>query len=104
NKEVRSRTHPANVVSVSFSVDKTKVATAAADSLVRVWDVATQQELQSFPHAGGAVKGVVVHTNNTNVVAGGADKTVTVHAIGAAPPLPRRPPRPPPARRPPRPP
>jgi WD40 repeat protein len=84
NKEVLSLTHPADVVSVSFSVDKTKVATAAADSLVRVWDVATQQELQSFPHAGGAVKGVVVHTNNTNVVAGGADKTVTVHAIGAA--------------------
>jgi WD40 repeat protein len=82
NKEVLTLTHPADVVGLSFSADKTKIATAS-ESLVRVWDVATQQELQSFPHA-GAVKSVVFHTNNTTVVAGGADKTASVHTIGAA--------------------
>src|SRR5207302_1761894 len=54
-KELLTLTHPANVTSLSFSVDKAKVVTGSDDNLVRVWDVATGKELESFTR-GGAVR------------------------------------------------
>jgi WD40 repeat protein len=80
-KDVLTLTHPAAVSGLSFSADKTRLATSAADSWTRVWDLANGQEIQAFPH-GGPVRGVAFHpTNNNLLVAGGADKTVYVHTI-----------------------
>jgi WD40 repeat protein len=79
-KELLTLTHPAAVASLSFSVDKTKIATGAADNLVRVWDAATGKELQFFSH-GGPVRSVVFQPNNTSVVAGSTDKTTAIHSL-----------------------
>src|SRR5262249_16448547 len=38
-KELLTLAHPADVTSLSFSVDKAKIVTGAADNLARVWDV-----------------------------------------------------------------
>src|SRR5205823_1164547 len=67
---------------LSFSVDKTKIVTGAADNLARIWDVATGKELESFTHA-GPVRSVIFHNNNTAIVTGSAVKTVTVHTVSA---------------------
>ncbi len=56
---------------------------ACADGLVHVWDAATGQEIQSFPHA-GAVQVVAFLPNAPAVVAGGADKTATVETLSWA--------------------
>jgi WD40 repeat protein len=81
-KEVLTLSHPADVKSLSFSPDKTKIVTGASDNLARVWDVASGKELQAFAHA-GPVEAVVFHNNNTTIVSGSADKIVAVHPISA---------------------
>jgi WD40 repeat protein len=81
-KEVLTLTHPAPVKSLSFSVDKTKIVTGAADNLARVWDVASGKELQAFQHA-GPVDAVIFHPNNTMIVSGSADKTAAIHPLSA---------------------
>jgi WD40 repeat protein len=81
-KEVLTLTHPAPVKSLSFSVDKVKIATGAADNLARVWDVATGKELQSFAHA-GPVEAVVFHNNSATIISGSADKTAAIHSLSA---------------------
>ena len=82
-KEVTTLTHPAEVAALSFSGDKSKIATAAADGLSRIWDAATGQELQAYPHA-GAVRAVVYHPSASVIVSGGADKTATVETLNFA--------------------
>jgi WD40 repeat protein len=81
-KEVLTLTHPAAVKSLSFSVDKAKIVTGAADNLARVWDVASGKELQSFAHA-GPVEAVAFHNNNTSIISGSADKTAAIHTLSA---------------------
>ncbi len=80
-KELATLESPAEVKSLSFNGDKTRLASAGADGNVRVWDVVAKTELVFFPHAGGAVEAVAFHPNNTNVIAGGADKTALIHTI-----------------------
>src|SRR5262249_16898656 len=82
NKELLTLAHPADVASLSFSVDKTKIVTGAADNLARVWDVASGKELQWFAHA-GPVRSVVFHPTNTTILSGSNDKTVAVNTISA---------------------
>ncbi|HEV2947979.1 MAG TPA: hypothetical protein VGX70_11410 [Gemmataceae bacterium] len=81
-KEVISLPHPAAVTSLSFSPDKTKLGTGAADNLTRVWDLASGKELQAFRHA-GPVSSVVFHNDNKTVISGGADKVVSVDTVSA---------------------
>jgi WD40 repeat protein len=72
-------THPAAVTGLSFSADRTRLATSATDGWTRVWDTANGHEIQSFRHS-NAVHTVAFHPrNNAVLVAGGADKTVHVH-------------------------
>src|SRR5262249_26386292 len=47
-KELATLPHPADVLSLSFSVDKLKVVTGAADNQSRMWDLASSKPLQSF--------------------------------------------------------
>src|SRR5262249_44771603 len=81
-KEILTLSHPAPVKALSFSADKTKIVTGAADNLARVWDVASGKELQAFSHT-GPVEAVAFHNNNTTVVTGSADKTVGIHTVSA---------------------
>ena len=76
-KEILNLVHPAEVAALSFSVDKTRIATAAADKQTRLWEVATAKELQFFPQT-AAVLTVLYHPNNTAILSGGANKLVTI--------------------------
>ncbi len=80
-KEVLILTHPAAVLTLSFSPDKTKIATGADDGWARVWDVATGKVLQAYPLA-GPVHAVVFHNNNNTVISG-SPKTVGFHPLSA---------------------
>src|SRR5262249_38618976 len=77
-KEVLNLPHPADVNALSFSVDKTRIATGAADRQTRLWDVATRKELQFFPCA-DPVRAVALHPNNKDLVTA-AGKAVTAEA------------------------
>ncbi len=83
-KEVRKLEHPAEVATLSFSADGTRLATGTADNQVRVWELATGLELQAFFHA-GPVRAVAFHPqNNALVVSSSADKTVALHTMTVA--------------------
>jgi WD40 repeat protein len=78
-KEVRKLEHPAEVASLSFSADGTRLATAAADNAARLWELATGFQLQAFLHT-GPVRAVACHPgNNALLISGSADKTVALH-------------------------
>lgn len=80
-KDLRTLDGPADVKSLSYNADKTRLATAGADGMTRVFDLVTNKELVFFPHA-GPVETVLFHTTPTTLVAGGADKSATIHTIG----------------------
>ena len=61
-KETATLRHPAEVASLWFSPDKTKIATAAADGFARVWDAATGKELESFPQTGAVAPSSIIRT------------------------------------------
>jgi WD40 repeat protein len=83
-KEVLSIEQPEAGGSLSFSSDRTRIAVGGSDGRARVWDVATKKEAQAFLHA-GAVAGVAFHPfTNTQLVTGGADKSVGVHTLTVA--------------------
>src|SRR5205085_2636768 len=79
-KEGTTLTLPTAAASLSFSTDKTKLATTGADGWARVWDVATGRELESYPQ-GAPQRSVVYLPNNSGIITGGNDKTATFHPI-----------------------
>jgi WD40 repeat protein len=82
-KPVLSLEQPTPAVGVSFSADRTRIATGGEDGRARVWDVATKKELQGFLHD-GAVAGVAYHPTTPNMlITGSADKTVGIHTVTA---------------------
>jgi WD40 repeat protein len=80
-KELQTLAHPAAVIALAFSPDRTRLATGTTDNLARVWDLATGKELQAFSH-GAAIHGVAFHPGKpTIVITASADKTAAVHTI-----------------------
>jgi WD40 repeat protein len=79
-KETGKFTQPADVLSVSFNADKTRLLLGRADNVAVLVDVATGIVLQAFGH-GGAVRGVFHHPTQPQVVTASADKTVLVHPV-----------------------
>src|SRR5262249_42027091 len=69
-KQLFTLAHPAEVLSLSFNLDKTRIATGAADKLARVWDLATGKELQFFPQE-DAVAAVVFDAKSTGIISAG---------------------------------
>jgi WD40 repeat protein len=82
-KDVASLTCPAEVLSVSFSADKARVAVGLADNHAQVLDLATGQLVQFFG-LGGPVKAVAYHPGNASIITGSADKSVTVQTLALA--------------------
>ena len=70
--------HPQAIRSVTVSADSTRVATACADGLVRVFDIATGVLLESFrEHAPGtAVQSVRYVNDSATLISTGDDKTL----------------------------
>ena len=80
-KEVGKLTQTADVLSLSFNADKTRLLVGRADSLAVLVEVATGVVVQSFIHA-GAVRGVVAHPTTAAVITASADKSVIVSPVG----------------------
>jgi WD40 repeat protein len=72
-KEAASLHHPADVLSLSFSPDGTRIATGAADKQTRIWDAASGVELQFF--AQDDAVDAVIYAPANNLVISAAGKT-----------------------------
>jgi WD40 repeat protein len=82
-KELPSLTSPADVLSLSFNFDKTRLATGGADKITRVWDLASGQELQFFAQT-DPVRVVAFHNTNTAVLSAAGNKQVAIDTITGA--------------------
>jgi WD40 repeat protein len=87
NKELVTLPHAADVLSLSFSTDNTRIATGAADKQTRLWDLATGKELQFFAQE-DTVDAVVHLPNNVILSAGGkvtrVETAMALRSIAAA--------------------
>jgi WD40 repeat protein len=74
----------ASVGRVAFSPDGSRLATAGADKVVRVWAVATGKELAGLPSS-DRVSAVAFSPDGKSVAAGSRDGSIRVWAAPAAP-------------------
>jgi WD40 repeat protein len=70
--------HSAGVTSVAFSPDGRLVATAGYDSLVKLWDAETGQELYSFAGHPKGTGGVAFSPDGRRLLTGGGDSPARV--------------------------
>ena len=68
----------ADIFSVAFSPDGTRIVSGGKDSSVRVWDASTGAELNVLNGHCGAVGSVAFSTDGTRVISGSADSSVRV--------------------------
>ncbi|QJW99716.1 WD40 repeat domain-containing protein [Frigoriglobus tundricola] len=79
-KEVGKLSQPAEVLSLSFSADKTRILVGRADNSAVLMDFATGRVFQAFPHS-AAVRGALVHPSTPAVITASADKTVVISPV-----------------------
>jgi WD40 repeat protein len=72
------RGHQGTVLSMAFSRDDTKVATACEDEKIRIWSVPGWQLLKTLEGHHGPVHWAEFSPDGTQVVSGGEDRTVRV--------------------------
>lgn len=72
------RAHEDMVFDLEFSRDGQRLVTAGGDKLIKVWEVASRQELARLEGHAAQVLAVAFNTNATQVVSGGADKQLFV--------------------------
>lgn len=75
--------HPSPVLGVDFGGDATRLATSGEDGTVRVWDLATRQELQRFEITTDPVSAVALADDNRTLLAGGAGPLGHVKTVSA---------------------
>jgi WD40 repeat protein len=79
-KDSGKLTQAADVLSLSFNADKTRLLIGRADNVAVLVDVKDGTVVQSFPHT-GAVKGVLAHPSTPAVITASADKSVVIAPI-----------------------
>ena len=72
------RGHQGTVLSMAFSRDDTKVATACEDEKIRIWSIPGWQLLRTLEGHHGPVHWAEFSPDGTQVVSGGEDRTVRV--------------------------
>ncbi|MCI0640909.1 MAG: WD40 repeat domain-containing protein [Gemmataceae bacterium] len=81
-KEILNLNHAADVLSLSFSVDKTKIVTGSADKITRVFEFPSGRELQFFPQDDAVAHLAFMPQNNAVVSAAG--KTLRLDTLAIA--------------------
>ena len=79
-KESGKFTQPADVLSLSFNADKTRLLIGRSDNLAVLIEVATGNAFQAFPHT-AAVRGVLAHPSLPAVITASADKSVVISPV-----------------------
>jgi WD40 repeat protein len=64
------------VWAVAFSPDGQTLASGTDDKAIRLWDVASGQELQSLGGNGGSVNGIAFSPDGRILASGSADETI----------------------------
>src|SRR6266516_1532223 len=67
------RAHGDTIFDMEFSRDGTQLVTAGSDKLIKVWELASKQELTRLVGHTAQVLSVAINPNATQVVTGGAD-------------------------------
>ncbi|KAJ7260958.1 WD40-repeat-containing domain protein [Mycena haematopus] len=70
--------HEYEVQSVAFSPDGSRIASGSSDHTVKVWNVATGEEQQTFSGHSGRVQPVAFSPDGSRIASGSWDKTVKV--------------------------
>ncbi|MGE3808166.1 MAG: WD40 repeat domain-containing protein, partial [Gemmataceae bacterium] len=68
--------HPARIVALAFSSDGTLLATASADQMLKVWEVATAKEAHVLDGHQDQVNGLAFVPGTHHLVSGSADRTL----------------------------
>jgi WD40 repeat protein len=76
--ELTLRGHTADVSSVVFSPDGSRLASASSDTTVKIWDTATGEELQTLEGHTFAVYSVAFSPDGRRLASCSPDKTVKV--------------------------
>jgi WD40 repeat protein len=76
-------THGNHVYSVSFSPDGKYLASAGADNIIKIWDVAGQKEFKQLKGPTDAVTGAVFTADNANVVSIGFDRLIRIWNVAS---------------------
>ena len=79
-KEAGRLAQPADVLSLSFNADKTKILVGRTDNRAVLVEVATGVGFQAFQHT-GEVRGVLSHPSAPSVITASADKTVVISPV-----------------------
>ncbi len=79
-KDAGKLMQPADVTSLSFNADKTRLLIGRTDNVAVLVDVKDSTVIQSFPHT-AAVKGVLAHPSTPAVITASADKTVVITPV-----------------------
>ena len=74
---------PAVIRDLAPSVDLTKVVVVGDDGIVRVWDLASGKELETFAGHVGIIHSVALATDNKTLYTTGADKSVRQWTVSA---------------------
>jgi WD40 repeat protein len=79
-KEAGKLAQTADVLSLSFSPDKTRLLIGRADNLAALVEVASGAVVQTYAHS-GPVRGALIHPGNQHVVTASADKSFAISPI-----------------------
>ncbi|KAJ1483073.1 WD40-repeat-containing domain protein [Baffinella frigidus] len=83
NEECQVPAHSRDVNAVSFSPDGTRVVSGSADTLVKIWDVASEAEVCTLTGHSSSVTSVAFSADGKRVVSGSADKLVKIWDSGS---------------------
>ena len=74
--------HTGGVMSVAWSADNTRLASAGSDGSVRIWDAGTGEQLHHLSAHTGSVRSVAWSADNTRLASAGDDGSVRIWDAG----------------------